>query len=86
MQSPFPGMDPYLERHWGDVHHSIITFARGMLNEQLPGDLRARVEERIVDDLPSHDEHAYYADVRVVQREHLAHGAVAVAVSEATLA
>jgi formylglycine-generating enzyme required for sulfatase activity len=20
MKSPFPGMDPYLERHWGDVH------------------------------------------------------------------
>jgi hypothetical protein len=22
MKSPFPGMDPYLERHWRDVHHS----------------------------------------------------------------
>jgi hypothetical protein len=20
MQSPFPGMDSYLEQHWGDVH------------------------------------------------------------------
>ena len=22
MRSPFPGMDPYLEQYWGDVHHS----------------------------------------------------------------
>ena len=22
MKSPFPGMDPYLERHWRDVHHA----------------------------------------------------------------
>jgi len=20
MKSPFPGMDPYLQRHWGDIH------------------------------------------------------------------
>jgi hypothetical protein len=23
--SPFPGMDPYLERYWGDVHDAFIT-------------------------------------------------------------
>ena len=57
MQSPFPGMDPYLEQHWGDVHHSLVTFAQGSLNEQLPADLRARVEERVLWELPSHDDH-----------------------------
>ena len=25
MRSPFPGMDPYLEQFWGDVHHTMIT-------------------------------------------------------------
>jgi hypothetical protein len=25
MKSPFPGMDPWLERSWGDVHSRLIT-------------------------------------------------------------
>ena len=29
MASPFPGMDPYLEQHWRDVHHNLITFIQG---------------------------------------------------------
>jgi hypothetical protein len=52
MQSPFPGMDPYLEPHWGDVHHNLITFAQGLLNEHLPRDLQARAQERLVGELP----------------------------------
>jgi hypothetical protein len=28
MKSPFPGMDPYLEQHWRDVHSSLIIYAR----------------------------------------------------------
>jgi hypothetical protein len=55
MKSPFPGMDPYLEQHWGDVHHNLITFAQGMLNEHLPRDLRARVQERVLVELPAED-------------------------------
>ena len=48
MPSPFPGMDPYLERHWGDVHTRLITYASDQLQRILPRDLRARVEERVV--------------------------------------
>ena len=48
MKSPFPGMDPYLEQCWGDVHTSIATYARDQLQKQLPGDLRARVEEQLL--------------------------------------
>jgi hypothetical protein len=40
-------MDPYLERYWGDVHHSLIQYTRDALQPGLPGDLRARVEERV---------------------------------------
>jgi len=40
-------MDPYLERQWGDVHHSLIQYARDVLQPALPADLRARVEERV---------------------------------------
>lgn len=46
-RSPFPGMDPYLERHWGDIHHMMIGYARDALNERLPADLRCQVEERV---------------------------------------
>ncbi len=47
MKSPFPGMDPYLERHWLDVHASLIISARNALNQRLPDDLIARAEERV---------------------------------------
>lgn len=46
--NPFPGMNPYLERHWGDVHASLVLYARNQLNRQIRGPLRARVEERLV--------------------------------------
>src|SRR5580704_3285951 len=52
--SPFPGMDPYLEAHWGDVHHSLIQYSRDAIQGTLPDDLLARVEERVyleVDDV-----------------------------------
>lgn len=26
MSSPFPGMDPYLEAHWRDVHTRVMTY------------------------------------------------------------
>lgn len=47
MPSPFPGKDPWLERHWGDVHTSIVTYCRDRLQPGLPRDLRARVEEQV---------------------------------------
>lgn len=47
MKSPFPGMDPYLERYWGDVHTKLLVYACEQLNEQLPKDLQARVEETV---------------------------------------
>lgn len=85
MKSPFPGMDPCLEQHWGDVHHNLITFAQGLLNEHLPRDLRARVQERVLVELPS-AERVYYADVRVVEHERQGQVGMAVAASDVTLA
>jgi hypothetical protein len=46
MKSPFPGMDPYLEARWRDVHTKLIAFAGDALQEELPAALRARSEER----------------------------------------
>src|SRR4051812_24486156 len=52
MPSPFPGMDPYLESHWRDVHASLIIYIRDALQDSLPAELRARVEERVVLETP----------------------------------
>jgi hypothetical protein len=40
-------MDPYLERFWRSVHHTLVTYAAEALQPQLPADLVARVEERV---------------------------------------
>jgi hypothetical protein len=50
MKSPFPGMDPYLERHWRDVQHSLCTYASDALQPQVIPALVARIDERITVD------------------------------------
>jgi hypothetical protein len=60
-------MDPYLERHWGDIHQSFITYARDQLQTVLPGDLRARVQERVFVETPEAGR-PMYPDIRVVER------------------
>lgn len=47
MKSPFPGMDPYLERFWRDVHQGLVVYARDSIQARLPADLLARAEERV---------------------------------------
>ena len=44
---PFPGMDPYLERFWRDVHHRLVTYACDQIQPQLAPELCARMEERV---------------------------------------
>ena len=46
--SPFPGMDPYLQRRWGDVHSTLVPFIKEALQEVLPPGLRARSEEDVL--------------------------------------
>jgi hypothetical protein len=69
-------MDPYLEDHWRDVHHRLITYASDELQTRLPRDLRARVEERVVVEPADEEVRSVYPDVRIV--EHSAATAVAV--------
>ena len=66
MPSPFPGMDPYLEKHWGDVHHRLVTYACDSLQGHLPSDLLARVEERVYVESPVGRERTIFPDVRVI--------------------
>ena len=67
MANPFPGMNPYLERSWGDVHASLIIYARDQLNARLPGDLRARAEERVYLETPEGPGGYRRPDVRVIE-------------------
>ena len=69
MNSPFPGMDPYLEQHWLDVHQRLVIYGCDQIQASLPDDLLARVEERLVvepDDSPARSIHP---DVRVVEQQ-----------------
>ncbi len=86
MQSPFPGMDPYLEQHWGDVHHRLVQYACDQLQDRLPENLRARVEERVVVELPPPDDQSYYPDVRIVEHRRPGSSPAAVATAESTMA
>jgi hypothetical protein len=67
MNSPFPGMDPYLELHWPDVHTSVVSLARDALNRSLPDDLAASAEERIAIEDESGGPRGYVADLRVFE-------------------
>jgi hypothetical protein len=60
-------MDPYLEAHWRDVHASLIIYARDELQASLPGDLRARVEERVFVESAQGVERSVYPDIRVIE-------------------
>ena len=48
MKSPFPGMDPYLEQRWGDVHTRLCTYISAALQSKLPRGLRARAQEDVL--------------------------------------
>lgn len=65
MPSPSPGMDPYLERHWPDVHTALISEARRSLNYLLPKGLVARVEERVAIESDEGSSRRAGPDVRV---------------------
>lgn len=48
--SPFPGMDPYLERNWSDVHGRLVTYAADALGGNLPDDLTTHIERHVAVD------------------------------------
>jgi hypothetical protein len=68
MDSPFPGMNPYLEQYWGDIHQRLIIYSSDALQKQLPGDLRARVNERVYVEPEDGKPRDIVPDVRVVER------------------
>lgn len=89
MKSPFPGMDPFLETRWGDVHTRLNIYASDMLSRSLPPGLVARCEERSIVCEFYGAARDIYPDVSVIERA--AHesfssgGGVALAESECLL-
>lgn len=68
-ENPFPGMNPFLERSWRDIHTSLITYARDALQEGLPDALLARAEERVfLETFPEGKGRNFSPDVIVVER------------------
>jgi hypothetical protein len=66
MKSPFPGMDPFLERHWEDVHTRLIGYIADALQPQLSEDLIARMEEKVYVEEDG-EKNIRRPDVRVVE-------------------
>ena len=70
MQSPFPGMDPYLEDPslWPDVHHELLSVARELLNRQLRPQYHVRVEERVyISDENDPGRKAIIPDLKIIE-------------------
>lgn len=74
-KNPFPGMNPWLESYWGDVHTSLTTYARDAIQKQLPPDLHARVEEYLSVDEPDGD--PKYRHRRISPDIHISHKGIA---------
>jgi len=66
IRSPFPGMDHYLEQDWLDVHSRLMYVICDQLQDQLPRDLCARMESRVVVERED-DEPSDHPDVRIVE-------------------
>src|SRR4051794_41108288 len=49
MPGPFPGMDPYLEdpAFWSDFHAAFLTYLRDAINDRLPDNYEARMDEKV---------------------------------------
>jgi hypothetical protein len=72
-------MNPYLEMFWGDVHTSLVTYARDQLQERLPDALRARAQERVFVEAAQEMVRSFEPDIHVYQRPGEAGEGVAVA-------
>lgn len=64
--NPFPGMNPFLQEHWSDVHTKLISYIGDALSDELPADLSARTEEHVAV-AGGNEPHGYRADVAVVE-------------------
>lgn len=71
-QNPFPGMNPFMERTWPDVHLTLIAYIREMLGMELPEDLQAKGELRV--DVLGGQADSYRPDVSILGEDRWKHG------------
>src|SRR5688572_8272139 len=79
--SPFPGMDPWLEQYWGDVHASLATYTRDQLNDRLAPGLVARMQERVYIESAVVEPRQFVPDVHVTERSAVGGGSALSAAS-----
>src|SRR3954469_6829589 len=66
LKSPFPGMNPFLEDFWPDVHTRLMVSLSNAIQPQLPEGLVARIEESLTVDEEGADRYREFrADVLV---------------------
>ena len=68
MKNPFPGMNPYLQQRWSDFHARFTVAISDALNQSLPEDMEARVEESITVDFAS-ERRTIYPNVTVFESD-----------------
>jgi hypothetical protein len=70
-QSPFPGMDPYLESPslWADVHTRLITIFAEQISKSLPPRYVAELETQLVIDDRVNDPRSAVPDVTITETE-----------------
>ena len=61
-------MDPYLERHWSDVHLTLVAESRRDLNRVLPDDLVARIDVRTLEPGPTNTQPPPFRYIRIAHR------------------
>lgn len=65
-KNPFPGMNPYLEQYWRDVHTRLMIYLCDQLQGQLPAGLWASVEEQVTVDAEDEERaQSFHPDVHV---------------------
>src|SRR4051812_26102551 len=66
---PFPGVDPWLQSVWGNVHTTVSTYVRDLLNEQLAPGLIAVTRQRVFIENSVGADRSVYMDVHVIQHQ-----------------
>ena len=65
MKNPFPGMNPWLELDWTEVHSGLGIYSRDQLRGRMPPGLRVRVERSLTVSDDGGGARTYRPDVHV---------------------
>ena len=67
-RNPFPGMNPWLEATWGNIHHKLISDLQDQIADQLPPGLFVTVEESVYLVHSDVERHQVRPDIAIVRR------------------